>query len=194
MPRARRSSPLAFVLLELLIVLAVLAGVAAISWPAVTGLLAKSEIQSAAKQVRAALARARLDAMESESVRQFRYQPGTGRFEIAGPASQADAVEEDGSSAAGAQVAGGPKEDSLPVGVRFDAPDFDADGADSLATAAAKVEEEGWSAPVWFFPNGRTSNAILRLRGRHNLVVQVSLRGVTGTTTISKPKEAEDES
>ncbi len=192
MPCARTSSRVAFVLLELLIVLAVLAGVAAISWPTVTGLLAKSEIQSAAKQVRAALARARLDAMESENVRQFRYQPGTGRFEITGLASPDAADREDDPSVAGHRAAGGPVEGDLPSGVRFDASDRDADLSGSL-TSAIGVEEENWSAPLWFFPNGRTSNARIRLRGRRDHVVQLSLRGVTGTVTIGKPEQAEDE-
>jgi len=193
MPRVGKPSRPAFVLVELLIVLAVLVGVAAISWPAVRGMMAKSEIQSAAKQVLAALARARLDAMESESVRQFRYQPGAGRFEIAGLDSSADASAEGGTAGAGDRISARPVEDVLPSGVRFDSPDGEtAEAADPRLSTPA-LETEDWSAPLWFFPNGRTSNAIIRLRGRQNHVVQLSLRGVTGTVTIGKPEQAEVE-
>lgn len=193
MPRGRKSSPSAFVLLELLIVLAVLAGVAAISWPAVRGMMAKSEIQTAAKQVRAALARARLDAMESESVRQFRCQPGTGRFEIAGLQASADGKTQDASADAAERISASPVQSVLPSGVRFESPDSLAAETPGGRDSAPALEAEDWSAPLLFFPNGRTSNAKLRLRGRQNHVIQVSLRGVTGTVTIGKPGQAEEE-
>lgn len=193
MPRVRKPSPPAFVLLELLIVLAVLAGVAAISWPAVRGMMAKSEIQGAAKQVRAALARARLDAMESERVRQFRYQPGTGRFEIAGLDSSDGAKAEDASSGAGHRISAIAVESVLPADVHFESPDRVAAEASGSRDAALALEAEDWSAPLLFFPNGRTSNAKIRLRGKQNHVILLSLRGVTGTVTIGKPEQAEEE-
>jgi prepilin-type N-terminal cleavage/methylation domain-containing protein len=185
MSTVRRPPPAcrAFSLLELLIVLAVLAGVAALSWPAVGGLLAKSELRSAARQVRAVLTKARLEAMESSQVVRFRYQPGTGRFEIA---------------RAGSSVAAQPPADGLPRTTRLgdDAP------GESLFASEVRFEGRGltrdldksaepaegsaaeWSPPIWFFPNGRTSPAHILLGGRRNFRVQVSLRGVTGAVAI----------
>lgn len=181
MPRNRRqvASDAAFALVELLIVLAVLAGVAAVCWPALGGLLAKSELQSAAKQLRAAMTRARLDAMDSGTVRQLRYQPGTGRFEVAPLASPA-----------GEGDVGGPVENTLPTAVRFEETDV---GYDSAGSRAARGED-GWSARLWFFPSGRTSSATIRLHGRRDYTVPLSLRGITGTVTIGKVEQAEESS
>jgi prepilin-type N-terminal cleavage/methylation domain-containing protein len=231
MPGTRRPSwfPAAFTLLEVLIVLGVLAAAAAISWPSVSGLMAKGELRSAAKEVAAALARARLDAMDSDNVRLFRYAPGGGRFEVAPLAPAGEPANAPGPGRAGqtGRAAGGPVEKALPAGVRFvepggsrpgEAPAFGRRGeADRLTPApqdptypagspfprrnggtresarpAAAFAGEAWSAPLVFFPNGRTSSARLRLRGRHGYSVELSLRGATGTVRIGKVGQEEE--
>ncbi len=70
-------------LLELLIVVAIVASLVAMVLPAMRGPLSKSRLRSAAKGLSDALARARLEAIESGASWQFRYQPGTGRYEVA---------------------------------------------------------------------------------------------------------------
>ena len=183
----------AFTLVELLIVLGILAVVTAFSWPAVRGLLAQNELRSAAKHVRNALAKARLQAMESGSVRQFRYRPGTGHFEIARragagdeplsdttlhlPNASADALEEE--------------EEVLTSGVRFDAPG--PAGVSPSSDLSESSLDESWSTPILFFPNGRTSNARLLLHGRRDFLVQLTLRGVTGSVAIGALERAEAE-
>jgi len=193
MPDTGRSRPsrAAFTLLELLIVLAVLAGLAALSWPAVRGLLAKSELQSAAKQVRAALAKARLDAMESGTARQFRYQPGMGRFEIAALAALAEERSDAGSLAPDDRDSGAAVQNWLPSGVRFEESAAAGEPASSAGLVGAPGEES-WSTPILFFPNGRTSNAKIRLRGRRDYQIDLSLRGVTGSVVMGKPEQGED--
>ncbi len=181
----------AFTLLELLVVLAVLAVLAALSWPAVRGLLEKTHLQSAAKQLRAALVRARLDAMESGAVRQFRYQPGTGRYEISAAATL-DAAEDPGFESEGGP-APGPKSvvaDTLPGGAVFEEAETVEDllGAADLLDAGA---DGFWSAPVWFYPNGRTSSARYRLAGQRGYTIEVVLRAVTGTVVIGELQQAE---
>jgi prepilin-type N-terminal cleavage/methylation domain-containing protein len=46
--------------------------------------------------------------------------------------------------------------------------------------------QNGWSEPIFFFPNGRTSNAhfAVRTTGRYNYFVDISVRGLTGTARI----------
>jgi prepilin-type N-terminal cleavage/methylation domain-containing protein len=180
-----------FTLLELIVVLAVLAVVAALSWPAVRGLLAKSQLQNAAKQLRAALVRARLNAMESSTVRQFRHLPGTGRYEISVVATL-DAPEDAGFPAASGAELGrkGVVVDALPGGVVFEG----ASALEDLLSEAGVAEdrgEGGWSAPVFFYPNGRTSGARFRLTGRGDYGVEVTLRAVTGTAAISQLEQVE---
>jgi prepilin-type N-terminal cleavage/methylation domain-containing protein len=181
----------AFTLLELLVVLAVLAALAALSWPAVRGLLEKTHLQSAAKQLRAALVRARLDAMESGSVRQFRYQPGTGHYEISAAATL-DAAEDPGFEGEGGP-APGPKSavaDALPGGAVFEGTETVEDllGASDLLEALADGPR---SAPVWFYPNGRTSSARFRLAGQRGYTIELVLRAVTGTVVIGELQKAE---
>jgi prepilin-type N-terminal cleavage/methylation domain-containing protein len=181
----------AFTLVELLVVLAVTAVLAALSWPAVRGLLERTHLQSAAKQLRAVLVRARLDAMDSGTVRQFRYQPGTGCYEVSVAASL------DGGDEAGLDNDGGPAlgprevvTDTLPGGAIFEAAPAGEDllGEGDLPEADA---EGPWSAPVWFYPNGRTSSARFRLAGQRDCAIEVSLRAVTGSVVIGQLQHAE---
>ena len=56
----------------------------------------------------------------------------------------------------------------------------------------APKREEGWSDPIVFYPNGRTENAHIRIKGERNAVVDVSLRGLTGVATAGKPRHEEE--
>ena len=58
--------------------------------------------------------------------------------------------------------------------------------------AAVVADEEGWSDPIVFYPNGRTENAHIRIKGERNAVVDVSLRGLTGVATAGKPRHEEE--
>ncbi len=192
MPTDRPRSPPreGFTLVELLIVLAILVMAMAISWPAVGGLLAKNELRSAAQQVRAALAKTRLEAMESGAVRQFRYQPGTRRFEI----TRLAATAEESSAGRGVREDGDapdtPAEVLLASGVRWESPDTT--GVPLRPALSGDSPEQVWSAPILFFPNGRTSNARLQLGGRRGFLVPLTLRGVTGTVAIGNLQRAEE--
>jgi len=67
----------------------------------------------------------------------------------------------------------------------------DAASADDSSTAAVpgSIEEDTleayeWSAPVIFFPNGRTTNVRVRLLGLPKYQVDLTLRGLTGSIRI----------
>ena len=49
-----------------------------------------------------------------------------------------------------------------------------------------------WSPPILFYPNGRTSNARIRLSDEGEYYVDVNLRGLTGSARISKVRRWED--
>ena len=190
-PRAVRQSSRSrgYTLLEMLVVLAVLASLTAMSWPAVRTMLAKSALRSAAKQLRAALVEARLDAVESGAVWQFRYRPGTGRFETSATA----VLDEESPAAIGDSPSGRPgksraREDVLAGDVRFRESAGPARRPGSTA-APETPAGAGWSEPILFFPNGRTSNVRLRLEGERGYTIQVTLRGLTGTTAIGPPEQ-----
>jgi type II secretory pathway pseudopilin PulG len=182
--RPRPSGRAAFTLLELLIVMGVLVMLLAVTWPVVGGLLAKQQLQTGAKQVRAAWAKARLEAMESGTLRRFRYQPGTGHFQVGSLNEAADPRLPTGRAAAEQTTSSSPADHWLPAGVCFER--LDQAPLAPRTAALSDVTEEAWSEPILFFPNGRTSNARLELHGRRDWTVPLLLRGVTGTVTVGR--------
>jgi len=88
--RHGRSTRRGFTLLELIIVLALLAMLAAIVWPLLRNPLQRSVTQRAARQLVDDLARARLNAIETGRTMAFRYEPGGGRYSIAPADTLAD--------------------------------------------------------------------------------------------------------
>jgi hypothetical protein len=176
----------------MLVVLSVLVTVTALSQPALREALSDSRLRSAAKQVRVELAKARLKAMKTGIALQFRYKVGQGRFEV-GPKSLNEVTarprvdrdprrDEIADPAAEAVV-----EQDLPQGVSFEH-----DEPEEVERASA-VGEDGWSDPIVFYPNGRTENAHIRLKGEHHAFIEVSLRGLTGVATSGKPRHEEEE-
>jgi len=178
-------------LLESLIVVTILALVIAIALPAMRRPLSRRNLRSAATQVCDALARARLDAIESGVSRQFRFQPAAGRYEIA-PRLMSDqgmnlpfSTGGVGRSPLAAESRGqrDPVQFDLPEGVCFcgiattePAPD------DAILSTTVDVAQ--WSAPIVFYSSGKASNARIRLQGADGLYIDVTLRGLTGSTKI----------
>lgn len=205
-----RSTPSAprrgFTLSEMLVVLGILVVITAVAQPAIRATLSDNRLRSAAKQVRVELAKARLKAVQSGVAQRFRYQLGKNRFEVAPLSAGVDAASPRGSAGRGSAGGSGPErivetldnqaadlscEQSLPEGVCF-AEDFETQPLDPAPTEVAPTDEEGWSSPIVFYPNGRTANAHIKLKGERNAVVDVSLRGLTGAATASKPRHEEE--
>jgi prepilin-type N-terminal cleavage/methylation domain-containing protein len=180
-----------FTLLEVLIVLAILVTLAAMSWPALQRPLAQSRLRGAAKQLRLELAGARLKALQSGTVYQLRYQPGSRRFEVATFSGSdysvgAGRLEPDDPRAEDQEPAIG----LLPRGIVF----FDPEAPDDPPQApdiAESEREDSWSDRIAFYPDGRTSNARIRLFGRYDYVADVTLRGLTGVARVERLKRLE---
>lgn len=205
-----RSNPSAvrhgFTLSEMLVVLGILVVITAVAQPAIRATLSDNRLRSAAKQVRVELAKARLKAVQSGVAQRFRYQVGKNRFEVAPLSAGIEELSPRGSAGRGSAgnaaserlvetVDNQPAEEScgqsLPDGVCF-AEDFTTQPLDPAPTEVVPTDEEGWSSPIVFYPNGRTANAHIKLKGERNAVVDVSLRGLTGAATASKPRHEEE--
>jgi prepilin-type N-terminal cleavage/methylation domain-containing protein len=220
--QGKSSTRRGFTLLEMLVVLAVLAVLATLTWPAVRGMLGKGELRGAARQVRTALVKARLAAIESGAAQGFRYHPGGGQFEVAALPTSLDEEKTPSPSRLGTRLPDNePIPGFLPEGVIFEEND-----PRSAATTAATVttragsrpleaerspsprqlageglgvrgfgggrDDANWSAPILFFPNGRSSSARIRLAGARGQSIEVTLRGANGATRIG-PLERREE-
>lgn len=176
--------------------LALLVILAGLTWPALDGPIASLRLRKAADVVRAEWIRARVEAMSSGETFSFRCAAGSGQYTIASE-SAPECFAYDGSTAAptdavgsrDVSLLGAGEEKSLPEGVVFFAdglpPDMlasagDADAADPTATSLL------WSDPILFYPDGTTSTAQLQLRNQRDRMIELSLRGLTGTITVSE--------
>ena len=221
----RATAPRGFTLVETLIVLAVLALLSSLGWPALRGMLGKGELREAAKQVRVALVKARLGAIESGVAQSFRYLPGTERFEVVSLPTSLDEEKRPSPSRFRQRLSEDePIQGFLPQGVIFEENDPRV-AAQASPRPLAAVErpiagverriagverqvsplppagegpgvrgrdDANWSIPIVFFPNGRSSNARIRLAGPRGLSVEVTLRGTNGATRIG-PLERREE-
>ena len=196
----RRPTRGGYTLLEMLIVVAMVLVLASLSWPALRRPLAKSKLRNAAKQLRVALARSRLEAIRSGTAQQFRYQPGTGYFEVSAKSTSEGgggftpvAFEglDEGEAAGGDFAYHEPALSELPDGVRFCHPS--APDAPPVEPDLITLSDGGsWSLPIVFYPNGRTFNARIRLHGRCGYYVDVTLRGLTGAGKVGEVQRAEE--
>jgi len=64
--------------------------------------------------------------------------------------------------------------------------------ADSATLDQSLVEAEmsddaQWSSPIYFYPDGTTSEAILLLKNENDFCVEIGLRGLTGMASLARP-------
>ncbi len=187
-----------FTLIEMLLVVALLALLAGLTLPAMHTPLRKSELRDAAKMLRAELTRARLRAIETGVAQRFRFRPGGPNFEVA-PRSTSEAGTRLAfpgqptrrfDANADESIADAPSTFALQAGVIFldqktaaeDLAEFELPGLSDMKPG----DMETWSKPIVFYPNGRTGNARIRLRGQLGFYVDVTLRGAIGSATIGK--------
>ncbi|OHB77086.1 MAG: hypothetical protein A2W31_01815 [Planctomycetes bacterium RBG_16_64_10] len=195
----------------MLLVMALVVAFAALSWPIMEGSIDSVRLRSGADRVRTACDHARLSAMTEGTIYVFRFQPGTDRYQV-GPWEQV------ASSTATGQVRGGIDEtqatgrpaavtsssaipiDSavvgqqidgrLPEGIRFGAAVHqDETGA---AGADAELQAPLDADTILFYPDGTTSDVSLSLSSERQLLVVVSLRGVTGASSVSELTTADE--
>jgi prepilin-type N-terminal cleavage/methylation domain-containing protein len=189
-------------LVELLIVLAILAALAALVQPSVRGVLDKSRLTAGANQVKAALAKSRALAIREGVPVWFRFEPGGHRWWIersSGTQPLTDSREAGragtGDAAAASEPAAPPAA-TAPQSVASGAP-VGSSPADSVTVLRADQLPEGVffraSAPdqplrVQFSPAGRTVSRSLRLVGQRQFVIDLTIRGLTGMARSSSPR------
>lgn len=202
----RRAARRAMSLVELLLVLALLVIVGAMTLPALEGPMANQRLRKSADLIRAAWNKARVKAMRTGRMQMFRFQPGTGTYQVQPWFSSEDAIESNDSAVRRAgqtpdmqgQAAQG--RDKLSEGVTFHALTTDQDVRDVVAQQAmqsnvGQVSEdlgETWSQPMLFYPDGTSSEAQIVLANKRGSYVTIRLRGLTGVALVSDLQSAQE--
>lgn len=195
-------------MMEIVVVLSVLAGMAALAYPLLKPPIAKLRLQAAGQEVATELAKARVKAMQSGVAQVFRVQLHTGKFQVL-PASESD---DDAPAEAKSARLENAKDDSvqansaerspmtepddefveekeLPEGIVFEAPTND----QSPEQPVTKVveDDDGWLDFAVFYPDGGTTNAVVGLHGEPDICLDVKLSGLTGVARIGETHRQE---
>lgn len=158
----------------------------AVSWPALDTIHAQYRLRQAGQLVQVRMSAARVHAIDSGVPHQFRFEPGGQRFLVLPYDQQALAAQPGAGhtlkvtgklpstraqfAATGGQGSGQP----LPGG-----------SLTGIANAA-DFGDAGWSAPILFFPDGTAMAATVVIRDKKSQMVTVSVRGLTGSVSVSK--------
>jgi hypothetical protein len=204
-----------------MIVLALLAFLVALTWPALRQPLLRSVTQQAAQQLVDDLANARLIAVESGQTLALRYEPDGSRYNILPAEPSGEDGQSDPSDAPSGvtrpeeiydPLDGLDSDMTLDSDVVFRDPSMlddaelfgDSVVGDMLRDEMQETKEvepliaddresrENWSRPVMFYPTGRAENATFLLQGPDGYSVAVTLRGLTGAVTIGELTKPEE--
>jgi prepilin-type N-terminal cleavage/methylation domain-containing protein len=175
-----------FTLFELVLVLAVMVVVAAISYPSIDSVFNSYKVGTGADAVRAGWAKARAQAMNDGIPYRFSVMPNTGNFRIA--PDLPDFWGGNGSSPDSMDPANPPFifENIVPKGVRLNPGNRSAGGTagdDGGRTILPpdSIDPANWITIAVFLPDGTArDNACLRLDCKGARSIQLELRGLTG--------------
>jgi prepilin-type N-terminal cleavage/methylation domain-containing protein len=194
-------------LFELLLVLAILCGLAAVAAPNVLRYSREQALVESGARVQGGLASARLRAIETGVDYQFRYEPGGDSFVViplevaktqtasAGDVKKAVGLSGKGNGAGAADVGTGVyRQPSATAGMLERLVTFEAaegavmEGLPEIAlrdiATETKLADKKWSRPLVFRSTGSASNAVYRLRGHGGAELTIEVRGLTGATKV----------
>jgi hypothetical protein len=189
--------------MELLLVLAILVAVAAVSAPSLTGVMRNVKLNSAADIVRTEWTKAHVRAMKTGRIQVFRYEVGGTKFTVQPWIAGDDSLESDAASqealAFGSSTAEPTKEtgaeQELPEGTLFVMGDAQVEGR-SLKVAEQVVgmmtTEAEWSPPILFYPDGSSSDAFVVVGDDRETGIRLELRGMTGAVKVGEIASLED--
>jgi prepilin-type N-terminal cleavage/methylation domain-containing protein len=203
----RRRRP-GFTLMEIMLVLAVLVVIAALTLPALDGPMENHRLRVSGDVVRVQWSHARVKAMETGRTYVFKYQPEQQNFKLEPWYMEDDYLESDvvlgfgggpmAGGAGGIQAVDASSPDGiatptttelgeLPEGVTFVGSETELDDRSAFlsATTAGGEEDLLWSSPIFFYPDGTSSTARLLMMNRRSRYVMVSVRGLTGVVLVS---------
>jgi prepilin-type N-terminal cleavage/methylation domain-containing protein len=200
-----------FTLMELLIVLAIIVMVMSIGTPSVVKILDRSKFRDGVLSLQTELGRTRIQAMKNGITLVFRYRVGTGEYKIYPQVNVSGSIFDEtvpvpirllpeptlfmgGTTIEAESFQNAPREDSQNEGGEAVGSLNSLPTANSFTVAIPAFSQTeadgGWSKPIIFFPNGRTSTAVIFLcsrpeRGKQDYYSEISFRGMTGSARVS---------
>ncbi len=190
-----------FTLLELLLAMAVLAAIAAVSIPHFDLLLGDRRLVRAGEQIRIEMTRLRVESMRQGRVMMLEAMSGGNSIRFKPYESVADAIEaidQTGSQSAllsGATqgtlttIASESSEQTieLPALVTVESVGVvSASRGFEIEQSLLSDQANGWSRPILFYPDGSTSTAAVVLHLESTGHLTVKLRGITGEATVGQ--------
>jgi prepilin-type N-terminal cleavage/methylation domain-containing protein len=184
----RRPLKRGLTLVEVILVLTLLVVIGAVSAPLLHGSFSRAGLHAAGDLVRSAWSKARLAAMQTGQAHAFRFEPGGSRFQIVAQNQLAlpeiSQLEPDSPDAAYDAVdILRISRNRLPDGVVFAAGDVV--GSNQLLATMPLTTESPWSTPIWFQPDGTTSDASVLLTNDRLAAIRLTLRGLTGISNVA---------
>jgi Tfp pilus assembly protein FimT len=194
-------------MLEMVMVLAVLVAVAAMSLPALYGPMEDQRLRKTAELIRAQWTKARVTAMKTGQIQVFRYTVAGDTYAVEPWSGEADSLEAS-ADAASTQSLGMPLPTSeaavpnlqlgvrgqrLPSGMTFFSGETGADvrTAEVVQQSSAGAADPSAAASIAFYPDGTTSESRLTLTNQR-CFVEIKMRGLTGMIYISDLLAAEE--
>ena len=200
----RRAIRRAVTLLELLLTMAVLVALAALTWPAMSRVFDGQRLRMAADQVRAELGAARAEAINSGQVQAMQFQLGAAQYTVQPWQNEIIAMQTalpvatfgtDVSTSQGMlpESPGRVIQGNLPEGITFFSGGETTAGVGQVAMPTA--QPQGFDEPaaamtstpqsLLFYPDGQTSTAQIWLVNGRGQYIGIELRGLTGVTAVS---------
>jgi prepilin-type N-terminal cleavage/methylation domain-containing protein len=175
----RRQRRRAFTLMELMLTMAIMVMVAAVSYPSLDALYAGVKVDAAGDAVRAAWSQAEAHAINEGRPYRFAVMPGTGKYRVA---PDSDAYWSGGGDTPASDDPDNPPmvlEDSLPEGINF-----------ALGNAGAGADGSGYAGTAVFLPDGSARDDVEINVGTGDAPgLTLRLRGLTGVVTVQRGGE-----
>ncbi len=171
-------------LLEIIIVMVILVVVAAWSVPTIQRSFTSQKVAKAADLVRGELNRARVRAMRTGEIHAFFYQLESPNFKVSAFDNEVSKVlnqsfnnqiQRTGNFDFG--------NDRLPQGIVFTGGEALQDAR--AMNALANTPDTSSLRPILFYPDGSSQTARIFIRSEDQDVMQIRLRGMTGTSTAA---------
>jgi len=174
-----------YTLIELLLVLAVLAVIAGMAWPAVVKFSGEQAVKDAAERVRSELDRTRFRAIDAGVAYQFRYEPNGRRF-IAVPA-ELDVTPQAGVVSSQPVSSRKAFSGEIREGLTFQPNAGDPSAAERISVDwlrglpdSVQLSESSWSSPILYLPDGTGTTARFRVIDEEQRYIELSVRDLTG--------------